>query len=474
MKASEFVLHEPIAAIATALVPSALGIVRTSGRGCIELIAPYFSRPEQLLSAAGNTALHGWLYDAPRESTEQRRAVDEVVLTVYRGPKSFTGEDSVEITGHGGTAVIFAIYRLLINAGFRPAEKGEFTFRAFASGKADLSRSEAVREIIEAKTDSARARAAKRLAGSVEKEISEIKDMVLRILAAIEVEIEYPEDEETTGGAFDISLAKEAEKRLERLESSWKAEKLYQEGVRIVLAGSTNAGKSSLFNALLKEDRSIVSDIHGTTRDWIESSVDFAGIPVRLYDTAGLRESEDLIETEGVERSRTLSAAADIVLYLADSTLGLTDADRAFLKQASQDFPPVILIWNKADSPQAGEKPSLAETGDVPRAVYTLSAKTGEGLREMVEGIAEMLLCSINEVSVQEGGPRLGSGRQKNAVCLARISLNHAVKAAEQGYPMDAVSQDMEEALHALGEITGEVTPDDILDTVFSQFCVGK
>lgn len=466
MKPSDYTLHDPIVAIATALVPSALGIVRASGKQSIDMLCPFFSRPQALSNAKGNSIVYGWIIDGESK-------IDEVVVSIYRAPKSFTGEDSVEITCHGGPSTVLAIFRTLIKAGFRPAEKGEFTFRSFANGKTDLTRAEAVKEIIEAKTGIARDRAAGRLAGNLSTETNEIQGMIMTALAAIEVEIEYPEDEETTSGAYDSKLVKEAENRLRSLESTWATEKLYHEGAKVVLAGRTNAGKSSLFNSLLKVDRAIVSDIHGTTRDWLESVTDFGGIPVNLYDTAGLRHTADHIEAEGVERSKTLATEADLVLYLVDSTLGISNEDRDFFteRKAFSDSP-VILVWNKADHEKAQPLPKQTEDFNT-TALCSVSAKKGTGIAELVAQASQVLHNKIDSSSVSQQ-VSLGTERQKTAVRSALSSLEHATKAAHEGFPMDAIAQDLEDALCHLGEITGETTAEDILDNVFSGFCVGK
>ena len=290
MQIGKYALDDPIAAIATALSPAALGIVRTSGKGAIDLASAIFSKPKKLKEAQGNTILHGWVLDP-----ESKKEVDEVTVCVYREPKSFTGEDSVEFICHGGTAVVLKIYRLLIENGFRAAEGGEFTFRAFANGKADLTRAEAVNEIINSKTDINIELAAGRLSGNLFSGIEEIKHELTAVIAAADVEIEYPEDEETSQGAFSPDLILRIIEPLKDLADSWAAEKIFIQGAKVVLAGKTNAGKSSLFNALLKEDRAIVSDIHGTTRDWLEASLNFNGIPVSLYDTAGIRYTQDSI-----------------------------------------------------------------------------------------------------------------------------------------------------------------------------------
>ena len=452
--------EEPIAAIATALAPSALGIVRCSGKNSIALLSKVFSRPKALLEAQGNTIVYGWLLD-------EKSKIDEVLVSVFRAPKSFTGEDMVEISCHGGVHVVQTVYNLLLNSGFRAAEKGEFTFRAYINGKADLTKAEAVREIIDSKTDASQSRAAGRLAGNLYETIDGVKKHIVDTLAAIEVEIEYPEDEETIADSFDSTELKKAESILEELASSWKSEKIYQDGARVVLCGRTNAGKSSLFNALLKEDRAIVSDIEGTTRDFIESWIDFAGIPARLFDTAGLRETSDVIEAVGVERTRDLSEEADLILYLVDSKSGLNDEDKAFIREhingPATPSIPIILVWNKCDLAEKSESPF-----SIPQV--RISAKKGIGLGELSESVRSAL--SVSGTS-ERNSTGLGSERQKISVEKALESVRHALALSED-YALDAVVQDLEDSLDALGEVTGDVTPDDVLGSIFSHFCVGK
>ena len=451
--------EEPVCAIATPLAPSALGIVRASGKNCIDLLSKVFSRPKALCSAAGNTLVYGWIKDGEIK-------IDEVMVAVYRAPKSFTGEDLVEVNCHGGPSVVMAIHNLLLRNGFRQAERGEFTFRAYINGKADLTKAEAVQEIIDSHTGEGRSRASGRLAGNLFNEISSIKKLITDTLAAIEVEIEYPEDEETIADSFDVKNLVEAESRLKSLSDSWKGEKLYQDGARIVLCGRTNAGKSSLFNAILKEERAIVSDIEGTTRDWIESFVDIDGIPVRLFDTAGLRETEDVIEAHGVELTRSLSQDADVVLYLCDSSVGLIDDDIDFLKSCKE---PVILVWNKCDKESNVENLEQYNISML-KTQIKISAKSGTGLSDLYQAIKSVITTGITIEKEQAG---LGSARQKDCVQEALESVIHAQEVAKE-FTLDAVVQDLEEALNCLGEITGEVTPDDVLGSIFSHFCVGK
>ncbi len=488
--------EEPICAVATALSPSALGIVRCTGKNCIELVSAVFSRPKALLSAAGNSIVYGWIQDGGVK-------IDEVMVSVFRSPKSFTGEDMAEISCHGGPGVVLAVQKVLLSHGFRQAEKGEYTFRAFINGKADLTRAEAVREIIDSHTGEGRSRAAGRLAGNLFDEIDGIKKLITDTLASIEVEIEYPEDEETISDTFDRRNLVDAIQRLQNLSDSWQGEKLYQDGARVVLCGKTNAGKSSLFNSILKEERAIVSDIEGTTRDWIESFVDFDGIPVRLFDTAGIRETQDLIEAQGVELTKNLSQDADVVLYLVDGTKGLLDEDKKFIEECGK---PCVLVWNKcdlaqnldcntktdgklyADSKKAGGVKQNADCSAAPdvhaRAPFNtaaeciknvksqikISAKKGVGFDGLYSSVKTVLTEGMNVERTQIG---LGSERQRTCVDEALQSLRHSLEAADE-FTLDALVQDLEEALDFLGEVTGEVSADDVLESIFSNFCVGK
>ena len=454
-----YTLDDEIAAIATALAPAALGIVRTSGARSIELISRFFSRPNALLQAQGHTLVYGWIYD-------EGMKVDEVILCVYRAPKSNTGENAVEILCHGGPGVVKAIHRLCIKNGFREAERGEFTFRSFIHGKTDLTRAEAVREIIDSKTNTAQQKAAGRLSGTVFREIETIKTDLMTALAALEVGIEYPEDEETIADSFDEALLKKPLSALQQLAASWQTEKIYQAGVRLVLAGKTNAGKSSLFNALLKEDRAIVSDIHGTTRDWLEAELDFKGIPAHIFDTAGLRATEDTIEAIGVQRSVELASAADIVLYLIDGTKPPAEEDSAFIERNTV---PLIIVQTKADKGQTESLPAALQR----YPAVSLSSKTGAGLDMLIDTVVA-LVTADTALPMQDAGVSLGTERQKEAVTAALEAARHALEAGRSGYPLDAVIQDVEEAVHALGSVTGEVRSDDILDKIFSGFCVGK
>ena len=442
MENIKYAPEEPICAIATALAPSALGIIRCSGKNSISLVSKIFSRPKALLSAAGNTLVYGWILF-------NNSKIDEVMLSVYRAPKSFTGEEMIEISCHGGVGVVSEIFQILLKSGFRQAERGEFTFRSFINGKADLTKAEAIREIIESKTQESRSHAAGRLSGNLFQEINSIKQLIIDTLAAIEVEIEYPEDEETIADNFNSSKLKEAEIRLSKLNDSWKSEKLYQDGV-------------------LKEERAIVSDIEGTTRDWIESFASIEGLPARLFDTAGIRETQDLIEAQGVQLTKNLSEDADLILYTIDSKQGLTNDDEAFLKQIEKPF---ILVWNKSDlNKNISLSKEQKDAFPFFKSEVKISAKTQEGFSELYKKIRDSFAQNLSTDRNQAG---LGSSRQKKSVEEALEAIQHAIKTSGD-YALDAVVQDLEDSLDALSEITGEICADDILSSIFSNFCVGK
>jgi tRNA modification GTPase len=469
MNAPSYGDTDPIAAVATALGESALALIRISGEGSLEMLEKVFSRPEKLRGALGNTVVHGWIVGATGER------IDDVLVAVYRAPATFTGEDGADISCHGGVASVKTAMEALGYAGFREALRGEFSFRAFMNGKLDLTRAESIMEIVAAKTGTAQTRAVRRLSGALEREIREIAAGITTALAGAEIYLDYSEEDGVGGGENDPmeeagllpdrQSAEEALERLKILSDSYRRERLYAQGALGVIAGRPNAGKSSLFNALLREDRSIVTDIPGTTRDWIEAWVSIEGIPVRLADTAGLRPSEDPVEKLGVERSRELLAEADIILYVLDGAEGVVEADREFLSHHKGDktTAPVVALWNKADlSPP-------------PPALRPVSAKTGEGIAELAREIAAVLERSLGGGDGRaESAAGAGTERQKTLIDRAIAALEEALALADRQEPLDLIAQELREAMNALGEITGEVSTAELLDAMFSRFCVGK
>ena len=470
----------PIAAFATSPGGSALTLIRCSGSGAAALTASVFSDSEKLIQAAGNTVVHGWIVasNAPPVRAEK---IDEVLVSVFRAPKSYTGEDCLDISCHGGIAAGRAVMTALHTAGFRDALPGEFTFRAFMNGKLDLTRCESVMELVSARTDTGRRRAVSRLSGVLKQEIDALKKMLVAVLSGAEIFLDYSEDEtgldddETAGRLPARPLAEEALGRLKKLSASWQRERIYQEGLLAVIAGRPNAGKSSLFNLLLNEDRSIVTAFPGTTRDWIEGCVSIEGIPLRLADTAGLRESADPVEKIGVERSRELLDGAELVLYLIDGAAGMTKEDQAFiagLEQGGADCKPFLLLWNKADIAPLPSSPEVAP--DITAGnVISVSAKTGEGMAELTAAIAA-IAEKMAAAAENPHNAALGSLRQKNLVEAAAAALEEALTLADREEPLDLIAPLLRGAVNSLGEITGEVSTADILEEMFSRFCVGK
>ena len=440
-----------IYALATAWARSAIAVVRVSGDGCIAMLAKAVKSRHDITGLEGNRALYCTLVDP-----ESHAPVDDVVLTLYRDGHGYTGEEAVEISCHGGLQVVRSVLELMGALGFRQALPGEFTLRAFLHGKMDLTRAEAVNELINAQGSTGKAMALNRLNGALFKRISEIKAIIVDIMSIVEVQLDYSDDEIGEDLTFPSGKLDSAINALRSIASSFGTGRLYSQGARIVLAGPSNAGKSSLFNYFLKEDRSIVSGQKGTTRDYIEAMCEIRGIPVRLFDTAGFRDlSESEIEEEGIRRSRGLLDAADLIIYLADST------DPSAVDRSVTDDPRCIAVLNKSDLSDVHMEGFL-----------NLSVATGKGFDELCDAIAARLTGDIG--AADDSALVIESARQKENLLRAVQSLEAAGMAVENGLPLDLVSMDIQEALEALGELTGEVTTDDILDRIFGSFCVGK
>jgi tRNA modification GTPase len=446
-----------IVAPATPWGVSALAVLRASGPGAVAAVARICENPRRIAEAPGNSLRRALLVDP-----ESDEVLDDAVLGIYRAPHSYTGEESVEIFCHGSPPGMRRILATLYRVGFRPADPGEFTLRAFLAGKIDLTRAEAVHEIVQAQTARGHEMALARLGGSIEAAIDESKGALVQIMAAVAVQLDYPE-EDTGEVVIPPETVATARRRLAELAETYRTGRLFQEGARVALAGRTNAGKSSLFNALLREERSIVSATHGTTRDYIESRLDLAGIPVLLYDTAGLRMTEESIEGEGIRRTRNLLENADLVVYVVDGSRGLDPEDREALAAApGAGGREVIPVWNKIDDPSGGTPPE----GFVP-----VSATTYQGIEKLV---ARIVAALTPDRTYREGSPVIDSLRQKNLLERAVEALGHVEEGLAAGFPVDVISLDLQEAINALGEITGEVTSEDILDAVFGGFCLGK
>lgn len=431
---SSYAVDEPIYALATAYQPSALAVIRASGEGSWDLLRPYFSG-----RLSSGKASHGYI------SGKDGKAIDEVVVVSYAKGHGYTSEEAFEIMSHGSIAVIKAISGLLDSIGFRRAERGEFTYRAFLHGRIDLTEAEAVEEIVSSRSDRARSDALSRLSGTLRTAALQMRDDILDILASLEVQLDYGEDEIPEDWEFPEERILEIISRLEGIASTYASSRLYSHGALVVLAGRANAGKSSLYNALLKEDRSIVSPEEGTTRDYIESDASIAGIPVRLVDTAGLRKAGGAVEAEGIRRTEEMMESADLIVYVLDG-----DEDDSSVPAGA------LTVRSKRDITGIDEGLSF-------------SSVTGEGLDAVIEAIGEALSRDIVHGS---DDIRIDSERQRDCLLSAASALREAVDAKSSGY--DVIALFLQSSLDSLSILVGDITADDVLERLFSSFCLGK
>ena len=435
-----YTTNEPIYALATAYAPSAIAIVRLSGDGVIDLLSSVFDRPEKLNRAKTNTLVYGNLID------KQNSSVDEVMVAVFTKGHGYTGEEALEINAHGSLTGLKRIFLLLESIGIRQAKRGEFTFRAFMHGRLDLTQAEAVEELISSKSIRGQEAALERLEGGLKNRLLAIKNKLINILASLEVQLDYAEDEILEDWIMPKAEINEIISNLDEIVKTYSAGTIYREGAKIVLAGAANAGKSSLFNLLTKENRAIVSPIAGTTRDYIESFTTIHDIPVRLFDTAGLRDSDDLIESEGIKRSEKLINEADLVLLL------LAPGEKEEITWKTK----TIVVKTKSDL-EKGE--GLA-----------ISTVNGEGISLLLDSIYQELSSKSSESEL--GAISIDSERQRDG--LVRLVEMLKFILSNENESVDILALFFQSALSILGEITGEVTNEELLDTLFSNFCLGK
>jgi tRNA modification GTPase len=455
MSSHHYDTQDIIYALATGWTDSPIAVIRISGLGCIAQLAPLFSRPKALLQARSHTLVHGNIID-PHTS----EPVDEVLVALFTNGRGYTGEESAEISCHGTFVAIEAIFAVLKNSGMRAAEPGEFTFRAFMNGKIDLTQAEAVQEILTSGSHSAHALALRRLEGGLFDRIEAIKALLIEAVATVELQLDYAEDEAEAQSQFPFKAVVKAQKLTEALLDTYSLGRLYQMGAHIVIAGPTNAGKSTLFNLLVGHERSIVSEIHGTTRDFIEATADLDGIPITLYDTAGLRLSEDAIELEGIKRSHQLIEKADVIILIFDGSQQITDYSAQYAQLLADER--CIPVWNKSDV--AFEQPLSG--------FYPLSAKTAEGFEQLHKELIRRIRGGLPKPA--GSAVVIESKRQHDELLRAHQALTEVLKQAHLELPLDVVAVELAEALDALGSLTGEVSSADILQHIFSQFCVGK
>jgi tRNA modification GTPase len=457
-------LEDTIAAISTPLGEGGIGIVRVSGKDAFKVADKIFIGKLPPSQMPSHTVNHGEIVD-----TKNKEVIDEVLLTVFRTPKTYTAEDLVEISCHGGYLVLSRVLEQALNCGARLAQPGEFTLRAFVNGRIDLSRAEAVAEVIRAKTDLGLKLALRHLKGDLSERINSYRESLINILARLEVEIDFSEEDvEPLDRKEAVREIESIENELESLLFTYHDGKILREGLNVVIIGKPNVGKSSLLNALLKEDRAIVTPIPGTTRDVISEYANFKGVPVRLVDTAGYRLSRDTIELEGIKRTKIEMNEADIILLVIDTSLEV-DADELELGRQIKGSE-CLIVLNKIDiSSDDLVKKNEGKFKDRQRP--RVSALEGDGIEELKEMIVS---CALTLKKDQTQGVMLSSLRHKNALTRAKKSISLSKDSLHKNLSPEFVALDLKAALDAVGEVIGKTVTDDILNKIFSEFCIGK
>lgn len=457
--------EDTIAAISTPLGEGGIGIVRISGPEATEIANTIFrAKKGDWVNAGSHRLIYGHIVD------QSGKTVDEVLLSYMKAPHTYTREDVVEINCHGGIVPLRKILELALARGARLAEPGEFSKRAFLNGRLDLAQAESVIDVIRSKTEAGLKLAVSQLRGVLSQKILILQNGLLGLLAQVEANIDFPEDdlEEATG----LSIINSSEDLLEEIQEMIRgaeAGKIYREGISTIIIGRPNVGKSSLLNAMLRENRAIVTEIPGTTRDIIEEVINIRGIPLKIIDTAGLRETEDIVEKIGVEKTREMIEQADLVLLVLDAARGLADEDYAIMKSIGEKK--AIFLVNKVDVEESRIGENDLERLAEKRPVLWISAEKGTGLDELEERIVDMVLGG------QVAGSdtvMVGNIRHKQALEKAARHLSEAVDGIKSRIPVDVVAIDIRTAWEALGEITGSTVTEDLLDRIFADFCIGK
>ena len=448
--------EDTIAAIATPPGEGSVGIVRISGPRAIEIAQRLCGVNPPFAELPSHTVHHSWLRDSGGV------ALDEALVSIFRAPRSYTGEDVVEIGVHGGGVISRRVLRAVLSMGARLADRGEFTRRAFLNGRIDLSQAEAVADLVRARTERGADAALRTLAGKLAQRTLDVEDRLLALLARLEVNLDFVEDVAPAGrDAIAAELAR-CRTMLEHLARHAVWSRRLREGATVVLLGRPNVGKSSVFNALVQDERALVSETPGTTRDYIEAWMDIEGIPVRLIDTAGIRQANDALEKEGVRRSRRLEENASLRVVVLEAPSGMTRDDEILLGEMGR---PVLVAWNKSDLAN-GRSKELVDAG-----ALQVSARTGEGI--------DRLRCELGRALSEESDPSgleeiLCSERHEDAVRTALEQVRHAEKAWSMGGTEELAATDVREAARALGDLTGKSVGDEVLNRIFSQFCIGK
>ena len=447
--------HDTIVAPATA-AGGAIAVVRVSGREAFTLCDRLFRGRKPLAGAEGYTVHYGEIMDGDR-------IVDDVLATVFRAPHSYTGEDSVEISCHGSSYIVSEILRLLTAAGGRMAQPGEFTIRAYLAGKLDLSQAEAVADTIAASSRAAHALASTQMRGGYSDELEQLRDKLLNLTSLLELELDFSEEDVEFA---DRTALRETMQRIgaeiDRLRNSFSLGNAIKEGVAVAIAGAPNVGKSTLLNRLLNEERAMVSEIAGTTRDVIEERANIGGILFRFLDTAGIRSTDDRLERMGIERTMESIRRAQIVIHMIDApTLAGTLPEPDFTLRPDQK---ILTVANKIDKASA----SL----NLPENIIAISAKQGTG----IDHLCDALRRTVDTEALYHGDPVVSNSRHYEALTTAREALDRALDGLGNDLPADLLSEDIRQVIHHLGSITarGSIAPDEVLQNIFSKFCIGK
>jgi tRNA modification GTPase len=476
--------NDTIAAIATPQGVGGIGIIRISGPDAFAIALPLLRRPGvgKGKNATDVPQSHLLTYRHIVDPTTHE-ILDETFVAFMCAPHTYTREDVVEIQGHGGPLVLQRILRLVLSQGARMANPGEFTLRAFLNGRLDLAQAEAVMDLISSQTEMGHRLAMQQLQGRISEQVQDARHDLLGVIARIEASIDFPEEEVPEPQPEELlPMMLGAQRKVQQLLAGSEQGRLYKQGLRTAIIGRPNVGKSSLLNALLRSERAIVTPYAGTTRDTVEEVANVRGLPLHLIDTAGITPSSDPVEQIGVERSRAAAASADLVLLVFDGSESLTEQDMrvsdelwsmgfgsaAKIDQEFAQRRPVIVVINKTDNPQRMEIEQLRSLWENTPFVHT-SARTGAGLPELEEAIVNLALAGV-----RSEGALVTSARHVEAMRRAVQHIEAALATLHQGLPLDFVSIDLRAAYDALGEITGETASDDLLERIFSEFCIGK
>jgi len=458
--------NDAIAAIATASGQGGIGIVRISGANAKEILHRVFLPFAKEELDENNAMLSHRVYYGKIIGT-YGEVLDRAIGIFMAGPKSYTGEDVAELQCHGGAKLLQAVLKLVLQSGARLATPGEFTMRAFLNGKLDLTQAEAVADVIDAKTDISLSLSQAQLGGSLSQQFTDIEQQLLDLIASIEVGIDFPEDEDALSTEFAELGLQSLMQKLDEILAGARTGRIYREGLRCVLIGEVNVGKSSLFNALLEQERAIVTDIAGTTRDTIEEYIDLDGIPLQLIDTAGLRETDEKVEALGIERSRRQAESAQLLLLLIDGSRALSEESRALLKEYRDSQP--LIVLTKADLPSEEETEKELLQYAPQERLCAISARSGKGMQELKKLIKS---SSVGVDKPREG--LINNIRHEQALFEVRQMLGEAYSALMSGMSIDLLGIDLMNAYQKLGEITGKTAGEEVINNIFAKFCLGK